>query len=98
LLEIKGYEVFRVDSYGSFSESDLKTIEETASCAISIHSSFLTIRLFAPHNGTVVSSLFISALSVSGAILLILEMYTPYAGLIQVSSAPLRAVLAHLGQ
>jgi len=30
--------------YGSFSESDLKRIEETASCAISIHSSFLTIR------------------------------------------------------
>src|SRR5262252_9695700 len=30
--------------YGSSSESDLKRIEETASCAISIHSSFLTIR------------------------------------------------------
>jgi hypothetical protein len=30
--------------YGSFSESDLKRIEETTSCAISIHSSFLTIR------------------------------------------------------
>jgi hypothetical protein len=30
--------------YGSFSESDLKRIEETASCAISIYSSFLTIR------------------------------------------------------
>ena len=29
--------------YGSFSKSDLKTIEETASCAISIHSSSLTI-------------------------------------------------------
>ena len=29
---------------GSFSESDLKRIEETASCAISIRSSFLTIR------------------------------------------------------
>ena len=29
--------------YGSSSESDLKRIEETASCAISIHSSFLTI-------------------------------------------------------
>src|SRR5215470_7358478 len=26
--------------YGSFSESDLKTIEETASCVISLHSSF----------------------------------------------------------
>jgi hypothetical protein len=32
----------------SISESDLKRIEETASCAISIHSSFLTIRDFAP--------------------------------------------------
>jgi len=30
--------------YGIFSESDLKRIEETASCAISIHSVFLTIR------------------------------------------------------
>jgi hypothetical protein len=30
---------------GQLSESDLKTIEETASCAISIHSSFLTIRV-----------------------------------------------------
>jgi hypothetical protein len=29
---------------------------------------------------------------------LIREMYAPYSGLIQVSSAPLRAALAHLGQ
>src|SRR6516164_1564312 len=29
--------------YRSFSESDLKRVEKTASCAISIHSSFLTI-------------------------------------------------------
>jgi len=54
--------------------------------------------LYAPTNGTVVVSLAISALSVSGAILLILEMYAPYSGVIQVSSAPLRAALAHLGQ
>jgi hypothetical protein len=59
---------------------------------------FISFGLFAPRNGTVVASLLISALSVSGAILLILEMYAPYAGLIQVSSAPLRAALAHLGQ
>ena len=44
------------------------------------------------------AGLFFSALAVSGAVLLILEMYTPFAGLIQVSSAPLRAALAHLGQ
>jgi len=59
---------------------------------------FISFGLFAPFNGTVVATLFVSALSVSGAIFLILEMYTPYAGVIQLSSAPLRAALAHLGQ
>jgi hypothetical protein len=59
---------------------------------------FISFGLFAPFNATVVSSLLVSALSVSGAILLILEMYEPYSGLIQISSAPLRAALAHLGQ
>jgi hypothetical protein len=59
---------------------------------------FISFGLFAPLNGTVVASLFVSALSVSGAIFLILEMYQPYAGLIQISSAPLRAALAQLGQ
>jgi hypothetical protein len=46
----------------------------------------------------VIASLFVSALAVSGAIFLILEMYEPYDGLIAISSAPLRAALAHLGQ
>jgi len=59
---------------------------------------FVSFGLFAPANTTVVASLFVSALSVSGAIFLILEMYTPYAGVIALSSAPLRAALAHLGQ
>jgi len=59
---------------------------------------FISFGLFAPFNATVVSSLFISALSVSGAVFLILEMYGPYAGVIQISSAPLRGALAHLGQ
>ena len=59
---------------------------------------FISFGLFAPFNATVVSSLFASALSVSGAIFLILDMYRPYSGLIQISSAPLRFALAHLGQ
>jgi hypothetical protein len=46
----------------------------------------------------VIVSLLVSALSVSGAVFLILEMYSPYAGLIHVSGAPIRAALAHLGQ
>jgi hypothetical protein len=59
---------------------------------------FVGFGLFAPANGTVIASLFVCALSVSGAIFLILEMYAPYAGLIQISSAPLRTALIHLGK
>ena len=59
---------------------------------------FISFGLFAPTNATVVVSLLAAALSVSGAIFLIMEMYSPYAGLIQISPAPLRAALAHLGQ
>jgi hypothetical protein len=59
---------------------------------------FISFGLFAPANATVIGSLFVSALSVSGAIFLILEMYSPYTGVVQLSSAPLRAALAALGQ
>lgn len=59
---------------------------------------FISFGLFAPFNATVVSSLFVSALSVSGAIFLILDMYTPYTGVIAIPSAPLHTALAQLGQ
>jgi hypothetical protein len=59
---------------------------------------FIIWGLLAPANGTLLATLFVSALSVSGAIFLILEVYSPYQGLIRISDAPLRAVLAHLGQ
>jgi len=59
---------------------------------------FMSWGLFAPPNPTVIATLLVAALSVSSAIFLILEMYSPYSGLIQVSSAPLRAALAQLGQ
>ena len=59
---------------------------------------FISFGLFAPTNATVIATLFLCALSVSGAIFLILEMYTPFEGLMQISSAPLRNALAHLGQ
>ena len=58
---------------------------------------FVIWGLLAPPNGTVVAAMLASALSASGAILLILEMYSPYEGFIRVSDAPLRAALAHLG-
>ncbi|MBV8115652.1 MAG: hypothetical protein JO300_12985 [Silvibacterium sp.] len=59
---------------------------------------FLSFGIFAPRNFTVIVGLFLAALAVCGAILLILGMYHPETGLIQVSDAPLRAALAQLGQ
>jgi hypothetical protein len=59
---------------------------------------FLSFGLFAPRNATTLASLFIASLSVSGAIFLIVELYSPYGGLIEVSSAPVRAALTQLGQ
>jgi len=59
---------------------------------------FVSWGLFSPTNGTVITTFLAAGLAVSGAIFLILEMYNPYGGMIQISSGPLRAALAQLGQ
>jgi len=59
---------------------------------------FISFGLFAPRNLTVVGSFFVSALSVSGAMLLILEMYSPFTGLIRISQAPMQAAIEALGR
>jgi hypothetical protein len=59
---------------------------------------FVGFGLFAPANATVLTSLLVSALSASAAILLILELYSPYSGLIQIPSTPLRDALTQLGR
>lgn len=59
---------------------------------------FATFGLFAPRNATVVAALFVCALSVAGAILLILEMNSPFTGSMQLSGAPMRDALARMGQ
>ncbi len=56
---------------------------------------FVSFGLFAPPNATVVTILFVCALSVSAAIFLILELDQPFRGFIQVSSAPLRRRTLH---
>ena len=58
---------------------------------------FASFGMFAQPNGTLIAGLFVSALAVCAAIFLIIEMYHPYSGLIQVSDAPIRAALAQLG-
>jgi hypothetical protein len=58
---------------------------------------FISFGLHAPRNPAVVTVLFLCALSVSGAIFLILELYDPFEGWLQIPSAPLRNALAQLG-
>lgn len=59
---------------------------------------FLSWGLYSPRNATALTTLFVTALSVSAATLLISEMYTPYTGLLRVSSAPLRIAYETLAQ
>lgn len=59
---------------------------------------FVSFGLFAPRNTTVIVTLFVCAVSVSGALFLILEWDQPFQGFIQISSGPLRSALATLGQ
>jgi len=58
---------------------------------------FLSFGLFAPPNATVIAALFLCALSVAGAIFLILELDRPFGGLVRISDLPLRNAMAHLG-
>jgi hypothetical protein len=59
---------------------------------------FLSFGLSAPPNTTVIVTLLVCALSLAGALFLILELDQPFAGWIQIPSAPLRAALGRLGQ
>ena len=59
---------------------------------------FTSFGLYAPRNATVIVALFLGALSVGGAVLLIMELYAPFEGWIRIPSAPLRAALAQLGK
>jgi hypothetical protein len=59
---------------------------------------FLGFGLFARLNATVLVALLMGAMSVSGAIFLILEMNRPYNGIMRVSDAPIRTALSVMGR
>jgi hypothetical protein len=59
---------------------------------------FASFGLFAPRNATVFGVLFLCALSVGGAVFLILEMDEPFDGLLRASADPMRYALAHINQ
>ena len=59
---------------------------------------FAGIGLLAPRNATVVLGLIVCAISVSAAVFLILELDSPYGGVIRISDIPLHLVLEQLGR
>lgn len=59
---------------------------------------FTSFGLFSPRNATVIAVLLVCALSVAGAVFLIVDMDQPFDGLIRLSDAPLRDAQALLGK
>jgi hypothetical protein len=59
---------------------------------------FISLGLLAPRNLTTISCLLVCAVSMAGAIFLLMEMNRPFEGLIQVSPAPLLKALSVVGQ
>jgi hypothetical protein len=59
---------------------------------------FVSFALFAPRNATVMVTLLLCALSLSGSIFIMLELNSPFGGAISISSASMREALTRLGQ
>jgi hypothetical protein len=59
---------------------------------------FVCIGLMAPRNSTVVGMLFVCALSVTGAMMLALDLDRPFEGVLRISSEPVQRALDQLGK
>jgi hypothetical protein len=59
---------------------------------------FVSFGVFSRPNVMVITALFLCALSIGGALFLVLEMDKPFDGLITVSADPIRYAYRHLGQ
>jgi len=59
---------------------------------------FVSFGLFAPRNKEVLVTLLASALAVSAAVFVIMAMYTPFRGIMRISSSPMREALSLMGR
>jgi hypothetical protein len=59
---------------------------------------FISFGLYAPPNPTVIVTILLGALAVSAAILIIIEMYSPFSGMMKISSEPVRQAIAQLNR
>jgi hypothetical protein len=57
---------------------------------------FISFGLYAPPNPTVIVTILIGALAVSAAILIIMEMYSPFSGIMRISSEPVSEAISRL--
>jgi hypothetical protein len=57
---------------------------------------FVSFGLFAPRNSTVLVTLVACAVAVSAAVFVIMAMYTPFSGVMKISSLPLRDALIRM--
>ncbi len=59
---------------------------------------YLSFGLFTPPSPTIVVTFVFGALAVSGAVLIILELYTPFRGVLRISSDPILEALGQMGR
>lgn len=59
---------------------------------------FFSFGLYAPPNATVIATMFLSALAVSAAIFLIVELSQPFEGFLQISSTHMQTALDQIGK
>jgi hypothetical protein len=57
---------------------------------------FMSFGLFAPRNALVAAALLVGALAISGAVVLIVDMDSPYEGILVVSPEPMQQALAQM--
>jgi hypothetical protein len=57
---------------------------------------FVSFGIFAPSNSTVIVTLIVCALAVSAAIFIIMEMYSPFSGILKISPAAVRDALSQM--
>ena len=59
---------------------------------------FTTFGIYSPGNATVITVHMVCALSVAGALFLIVDLSQPFQGVFQIPSTPFQKALAQLGQ
>lgn len=59
---------------------------------------FMSFGMFAPSNATVMLTLIVCAMAASAAIFIIVEMYSPFKGLLEISPVAIREALNQMGK